>query len=157
MWNSNFIANKSSVRSQGHRSASSPPLWHYKAEWHSGSRAPGAHRAWNVSCWACPARSLSPRIGEQLCLSFLKSTSRLTQLDVFAFCQKVWRFYLVVSFGMSYILFYSFFKAHHQKGENSTKGSLGKTMVFPVVMSGCKSWTIKKAECLKIDVSELWC
>ena len=30
-------------------------------------------------------------------------------------------------------------------------------MVFPVVMYGCESWTIKKAECQKIDVFELWC
>ena len=30
-------------------------------------------------------------------------------------------------------------------------------MVFPVVMYGCKSWTIKKAECRRIDVFELWC
>ena len=30
-------------------------------------------------------------------------------------------------------------------------------MVFPVVMYGCESWTIKKAECRRIDVFELWC
>ena len=30
-------------------------------------------------------------------------------------------------------------------------------MVFPVVMYGCESWTMKKAECLRIDVFELWC
>ena len=30
-------------------------------------------------------------------------------------------------------------------------------MVFPVVMYGCESWTIKKAECQRIDVFELWC
>ena len=30
-------------------------------------------------------------------------------------------------------------------------------MVFPVVMYGCDSWTVKKAECLRIDVFELWC
>ena len=34
---------------------------------------------------------------------------------------------------------------------------LVKAMVFPVVMEGCKSWTIKKAECRRIDASELWC
>ena len=34
---------------------------------------------------------------------------------------------------------------------------LVKAMVFPVVMYGCESWTIKKAECLKIDAFELWC
>ena len=34
---------------------------------------------------------------------------------------------------------------------------LVKAMVFPVVMYGCESWTIKKAECQRIDTSELWC
>ena len=32
-----------------------------------------------------------------------------------------------------------------------------KAMVFPVVMYGCESWTIKKAECQRIDIFELWC
>ena len=40
---------------------------------------------------------------------------------------------------------------------SSTKVRLVKDMVFPVVMYGCKSWIIKKAECRRIDVSELWC
>ena len=39
----------------------------------------------------------------------------------------------------------------------STKVRLVKAMVFPVVMYGCESWTVKKAECRRIDVSELWC
>ena len=38
-----------------------------------------------------------------------------------------------------------------------TKVCLGKTMVFPVVMYGCESWTIKKAEHERIDAFELWC
>ena len=38
-----------------------------------------------------------------------------------------------------------------------TKVRLVKTMVFPVVMYGCESWTVKKAECRKIDAFELWC
>ena len=38
-----------------------------------------------------------------------------------------------------------------------TKLCLVKAMVFPVVVYGCESWTIKKAECQKIDVFELWC
>ena len=38
-----------------------------------------------------------------------------------------------------------------------TKVCLVKTMVFPVVMYGCESWTVKKAECLRIDAFELWC
>ena len=37
------------------------------------------------------------------------------------------------------------------------KVRLVKAMVFPVVMYGCESWTIKKAECQTIDVFELWC
>ena len=39
----------------------------------------------------------------------------------------------------------------------STKVHLVKAMVFPVVMYGCESWTIKQAECQKIDAFELWC
>ena len=39
----------------------------------------------------------------------------------------------------------------------STKVCLVKAMVFPVVMYGCESWTIKKAECRRIDAFELWC
>jgi len=38
-----------------------------------------------------------------------------------------------------------------------TKICLFKAMVFPLVMYGCKSWTIKKAECQRIDAFELWC
>ena len=38
-----------------------------------------------------------------------------------------------------------------------TKVHLIKAMVFPVVMYGCESWTVKKAECQKIDAFELWC
>ena len=39
----------------------------------------------------------------------------------------------------------------------SAKVLLVKAMVFPVVMYGCESWTIKKAECRRIDTFELWC
>ena len=38
-----------------------------------------------------------------------------------------------------------------------TKVHLVKAMVFPVVMYGCESWTVRKAECLRIDAFELWC
>ena len=38
-----------------------------------------------------------------------------------------------------------------------TKVSIVKAIVFPVVMYGCESWTIKKAECQRIDVFESWC
>ena len=38
-----------------------------------------------------------------------------------------------------------------------TKVHLVKAMVFPVVMYGCESWAINKAECRRIDAFELWC
>ena len=38
-----------------------------------------------------------------------------------------------------------------------TKVCLVKAMVFPVVMYGCESWTVNKAECQRIDAFELWC
>ena len=38
-----------------------------------------------------------------------------------------------------------------------TKVRLVKALVFPVVMYGCESWTVKKAECQRIDAFELWC
>ena len=38
-----------------------------------------------------------------------------------------------------------------------TKVRLVNAMVFPIVMYGCESWTIKKAECRRIDAFELWC
>ena len=39
----------------------------------------------------------------------------------------------------------------------STKVHIVKAMAFPAVMYGCESWTIKKAECQRIDASKLWC
>ena len=39
----------------------------------------------------------------------------------------------------------------------STKVHLVKAMIFPVVIYGCESWTIKKVECRRIDAFELWC
>ena len=39
----------------------------------------------------------------------------------------------------------------------TTKVCLVKAMVFPVVMYGCENWTVKKAECQRIDAFELWC
>ena len=39
----------------------------------------------------------------------------------------------------------------------STKVCLVMAMVFPVVMYGCESWTVKKAKCRRIDAFELWC
>ena len=44
-----------------------------------------------------------------------------------------------------------------QRHDFATKIRLVKAMVFPVVMSGCESWTIKKAEHGRIDAFELWC
>ena len=39
----------------------------------------------------------------------------------------------------------------------STKVHLVKAMLYPVVMYGCESWTVKKADCQRIDAFELWC
>ena len=39
----------------------------------------------------------------------------------------------------------------------SAKVHIVKALIFPVVMYGCESWTVKKAECLRIDAFELWC
>ena len=44
-----------------------------------------------------------------------------------------------------------------QRHNFANKGLYSKAMVFPVVMYGCESWTVKKAECQKIDAFELWC
>ena len=49
----------------------------------------------------------------------------------------------------------SIFKSRHIT--LPTKVCLVKAMVFPVVMYGCESWTMKKAECRRIDAFELWC
>ena len=38
-----------------------------------------------------------------------------------------------------------------------TKVHLVKAVVFPLVMYGCESWTVKKAECQRVDAFELWC
>ena len=43
------------------------------------------------------------------------------------------------------------------KSRDITLPTLVKAMVFPVVMYGCESWTVKKAECQRIDAFELWC
>ena len=50
-------------------------------------------------------------------------------------------------------------RQHIQKQRHyfATKVRLVKAMVFPVVMYGCDSWTVKKAECQRIDAFELWC
>ena len=44
-------------------------------------------------------------------------------------------------------------KSHFMKVKEESE----KVMVFPVVMYGCESWTIKKAQCQRIDAFELWC
>ena len=49
----------------------------------------------------------------------------------------------------------SIFKSRHIT--LPTKVRLVKAMVFPVVMYGCENWTVKKAECQRIDAFELWC
>ena len=45
----------------------------------------------------------------------------------------------------------------NQRHYFATKVCIIKAMVFPVVIYGCESWTVKKAECQKIDAFELWC
>ena len=44
-----------------------------------------------------------------------------------------------------------------QRCNFADKGPSSQSMVFPVVMYGCESWTVKKAECRRIDGFELWC
>ena len=44
-----------------------------------------------------------------------------------------------------------------QRHDFANKDPSSKAMVFPVVMYGCESWTIKKAECQRVDTFELWC
>ena len=51
----------------------------------------------------------------------------------------------------------SIFKSRDKDITLPTKVCLVKAMVFPVVMYGCKSWTVKKAEHRRIDAFELWC
>ena len=53
---------------------------------------------------------------------------------------------------------YIYIYIHTHKGHKTllTKVCLAKAMAFPVVMYGCESWTVKKAECWRIDAFELW-
>ena len=51
----------------------------------------------------------------------------------------------------------SILKSRDNKGPLPTTVRLVKAMVFPVVMYGCESWTVKKVERRRIDVFELWC
>ena len=60
-------------------------------------------------------------------------------------CSYWWTFRLFSSLG------------YHKQCCYEHKGLSIKAMVFPVVMYGCESWTIKKAECRRIDAFELWC
>ena len=46
---------------------------------------------------------------------------------------------------------------NYQENANQNQNKIVKAMVFPVVMYGCESWTIKKAEHRRIDAFELWC
>ena len=48
-------------------------------------------------------------------------------------------------------------RQHIKKQTLPAKVRLVMAMVFPVVMDGCESWAIKKAECRRIDAFELWC
>ena len=51
----------------------------------------------------------------------------------------------------------SILKSRYITLPRKVKVNLVKAMVFPVVMYGCESWTVKKAECRRIDAFELWC
>ena len=51
----------------------------------------------------------------------------------------------------------SILKSKRHYFANKVMDHLVKAMVFPIVMYGCESWTIKKAECRRTDVFELWC
>ena len=52
---------------------------------------------------------------------------------------------------------YSLEGSYYQPRQHIKKVHLVKVMVFPVVMYGCESWTVKKAERRRIDAFELWC
>ena len=56
-----------------------------------------------------------------------------------------------------HLLLYDQPRQHIKKQRHYFANSLVKAMVFPVVIYGCKSWTIKKNECQRIDAFELWC
>ena len=70
-------------------------------------------------------------------------------------CQNQGLRYLSVSYGKVMTNLDSIFKSRDIT--LPTKVHLVKAMVFPVVMYGCESWTVKKAECQRIDAFELWC
>ena len=94
-----------------------------------------------------------------------KTSNRLsTELVILPF----WEGHLLE--GQDQVSFISILKPHGRKVMNkldiilksrdislTTKVCLVKDMVFPVVMYGCENWTIKKAECQRIDTFELWC
>ena len=65
-----------------------------------------------------------------------------------ALCRYEWiyKLYICVCVCVCVCMYIYIYKVH-----------LVKAMVFPVVMYGCESWTVKKAECWKIDAYELWC
>ena len=67
-------------------------------------------------------------------------------------CQQIWKLRMI---GMKIMTnLDSIFKSRDIT--LSTKVHLVKTMVFPVVMYGCESWTIKRAQCQRIDAFEMW-
>ena len=65
-----------------------------------------------------------------------------------------------ISFLFSFAFHFSSLRRQHIKKQRhyfANKGHIVKAMVFPVVMYGCESWTIRKAECQRMDAFELWC
>jgi len=74
--------------------------------------------------------------------------------------------YLALLFKLCYSIFWPYFLKIYDKPRQCvksrditllTKVHVVKAVVFPVVMYGCESWTLKKAECWRIDAFELWC
>ena len=59
--------------------------------------------------------------------------------------------------GLSDVLMLCYIKIHHLIISKNILFTIIKAMVFPVVMYGCESWTVKKAERQRIDAFELWC
>ena len=94
------------------------------------------HTRWVLSAHSCPALHLSA-----LCVYVCKSWCSTKTLELLVSC---------ASLDLDSIL-------NSRDIILPTKVHLVKAMVFPVVMYGCESWTIKKAECQIMDAFELWC
>ena len=93
--------------------------------------------------WQANSLSLVPLEKPPIFLAFLQNTNSISQPHIAEFSLTS----ISKVFGVAYTFSFSYcWKVH-----------LVKAMVFPVVMYGCESWTIKKAECQRIDAFELQC